>query len=481
MFCSPVRRCPLWPVAALLCALPAIPSAAHSQGVGTAARSAMFPPDSAVLSLLKQRVADRRSAGVVVGLLAPDGSTRILAWGDPGPGQPPLNEASVFEIGSVTKVFTAALLSDMVQRGEVALDDPVQKYLPAGVAMPTRGGKQITLAMLSDQTSGLPRLPANLRPADASNPYADYTVQRLYEFLSGYRLPRDPGARYEYSNLGVGLLGHVLALRAGKSYEDLVRERIWNPLGMSSTAITLTSPLRARLALGHGPGGAVVPNWDLPTLAGAGAIRSTAVDMLKFLAAQLHPERGPLEKAMALTHLERASAGGAEMGIGLGWHLRHREGDDVVWHNGGTGGYRSFAGFRPATGAAVVVLTNSGGAGADDIGFHLLNPAFPLTPAPAPRKEYTAIPLAAQVLEHYVGTYELAPQFRIVVTREGDALFAQATGQGKHRIWPYAETEFFLREVDAQIGFVRDTQGKVVRLVLHQGGRDMPGRKVSPE
>jgi CubicO group peptidase (beta-lactamase class C family) len=423
-------------------------------------------------------VADKRSAGIVVGLLEPDGSTRILAWGDPGPGQPPLDETSVFEIGSVTKVFTAALLAGMVQRREVALDDPVQKYLPAGVTMPTRGGKQITLAMLSEQTSGLPRLPSNFKPADTSNPYADYTVQQLYEFLSGYTLPRDPGTSYEYSNIGVGLLGHVLALRAGKSYEELLRERIWEPLGMSSTAITLSPRLRAHLAFGHDPSGAVVPNWDLPTLAGAGAIRSTAADMLKFLSAQLHRERGPLEKAMALTHKERASAGSAEMGIGLGWHLRHRNGDDIVWHNSGTGGYRSFAGFRPTAGTAVVVLTNSGGEGADDIGFHLLNPAFPLTPAPAPRKQYTAIRLAAEVLERYVGTYELAPQFQIVVTREGDALFAQPTGQGRIRLWPHAETEFFIREVDAQVSFVRDAGGKTPSLVLHQGGRDVPGKKV---
>jgi CubicO group peptidase (beta-lactamase class C family) len=459
MFRSPTRRRHFWSIAASFCALLAIPPAAGSQGVGTPAKAApsLFPPDSAVLSLLKQRVADKRSAGIVVGLLEPSGSTRILAWGDPGPGQPPLDETSVFEIGSVTKVFTAALLADMVQRREVGLDDPVQKYLPAGVTMPTRGGKQITLAMLSEQTSGL---------------------QQLYEFLSGYTLPRDPGTSYEYSNTGVGLLGHVLALRAGKSYEELLRKRVWEPLGMSSTAITLSPPLRARLAFGHDPSGAVVPNWDLPTLAGAGAIRSTAADMLKFLAAQLQPKRGPLEKAMTLTHTERASAGSAEMGIGLGWHLRHRNGDDIVWHNGGTGGYRSFAGFRPTAGTAVVVLTNSGGDGADDIGFHLLNPAFPLTPAPAPRKQYTAIPLAAEVLERYVGTYELAPQFQIVVTREGDALFAQPTGQGKIRLWPHAETDFFIREVDAQISFVRDAEGKTSSLVLHQGGRDVPGRKV---
>lgn len=480
MFRSPLRHRLLWSLAVPFGALLGIPPAARPQtvaaGAGTGASA--FPSDSAVLSLLKQRVADRRSTGLVVGLLEPDGSTRVLAWGEPGPGQPPLDAGSVLEIGSITKVFTAALLADMARRGEVALDDPVQKYLPAGVTMPTRGGRPITLAMLSEQTSGLPRLPSNLKPVDGSNPYADYTVPQLYEFLSGYTLPRDPGERYEYSNLGVGLLGHVLALRAGRSYEELLRERIWAPLGMSSTAITLTPQLRARLALGHGPGGTVVPGWDIPTLAGAGAIRSTVADLLRFMAAQLHPGRGPLEQAMALTHAERASAGSPEMGIGLGWHLRHRDGDDIVWHNGGTGGYRSFAGFRPASRTAVVVLTNSGGEGADDVGFHLLNPAFPLAPAPAPRKQYTAIPLAAEVLERYVGTYELAPQFRIVVTREGDELFAQPTDQGKIRLWPYAETEFFIREVDARITFVRDAEGRTPGLVLHQGGRDVPGRRV---
>lgn len=480
MFRAVVRHRRRWPIALSLGALLGVPPAADSQAVGARATSAApaLPPDSTVRALLKQRVTEKRSAGIVVGLLEPDGSTRVLAFGDPGPGQPPLDGSSVFEIGSITKVFTAALLADMAQRGEVALDHPVQRYLPAGATMPSRGGKQITLAMLSEQTSGLPRLPSNHRPADPSNPYADFTVAQLYQFLSGYTLPRDPGSRYEYSNLGVGLLGHVLALRAGKPLEQLLRERIWAPLGMSSTAITLAPPLRARLALGHKPDGSVTPNWDLPTLAGAGAARSTAADMLKFLAAQLHPQRGPLERAMATTHRKRASAGSDWMGIGLGWHLLHRQGDDVVWHNGGTGGYRSFAGFRPRTGAAVVVLTNSGGEGADDVGFHLLNPALPLVPGPAPRKEYTAISLPAEALQRFVGIYQLAPQFRIVVTREGDALFAQATGQQRIRLWPHAEAEFFIREVDAQVTFVRDGEGRTASLVLHQGGTDVPGNKV---
>jgi D-alanyl-D-alanine-carboxypeptidase/D-alanyl-D-alanine-endopeptidase len=463
---------------ALIGALVLSPTAVMSQGATTSSSGEAFPSDSSVLSILKERVAQHRSAGIVVGLLEPDGHTRILTWGDPGPGQPPLDGNSVFEIGSITKVFTATVLAEMVLDGEVSLDDPVQKYLPPSVHMPTRGGKQITLGNLSEQNSGLPRMPTNFHPTDPSNPYADYTVKDLYAFLSGYELTRDPGAQFEYSNLGVGLLGHVLSLRAGTSYEEMVRERVWKPLGMTETDITLTPWMKRHLALGHDDKGKVVPNWDLDALAGAGAIRSTAVDMLKFLSANVRTETGPLGKAMAFAHRERAPAGAPNLKIGLNWISLHAGSDTIVWHNGGTGGYRTFAGFVPSRRIAVVVLTNSGGEGADDIGLHLLRSEIPLAPPPAPRKEYTAIDVSKSVLARYVGTYELAPQFHIEVTLDGDALFEQATGQGKLRLWPYTQKDFFIKEVDAQITFETDDSGAVVRMVLHQNGRDVPGKKV---
>src|SRR5437016_11097706 len=139
----------------------------------------------------------------------------------------------------------------MVDHGEVRLDDPVAKYLPSSVRVPSRNGRQITLLDLVTQSSGLPRMPSNFTPRDSMNPYADYSVQQLYAFLSSYQLTRDIGATYEYSNLGVGLLGHALALKAGTSYEQLVTRRVLIPLQMKETAITLTPALRARLALGH--------------------------------------------------------------------------------------------------------------------------------------------------------------------------------------------------------------------------------------
>jgi CubicO group peptidase (beta-lactamase class C family) len=451
-----------------------LPVAASAQQAATRA----FPPDSAVLAIIKQRVEEKRSAGIVVGLLPADGKTRVIAFGDPGPGKPPLDANTVFEIGSISKVFTSTVLAQMVLDGKVALDDPVQKFLPAGVTMPTRNGKAITLGSLSTQSSGLPRMPNNFRPKDSSNPYADYTVQQMYDFLSGYQLTRDPGQQFEYSNLGVGLLGHALALAAGKSYEELEQERVWTPLGMTNTAITLTPWMKEHLALGHDAAGAVTSNWDIPTLAGAGAIRSTAADMLEFVDANLHPERGPLGKAMELAHRERAPAGGGNVAIGLNWIILHAGTDTIVWHNGGTGGYRTFIGFEPSRKMGVVVLTNSGGAGADDIGLHLLNPALPLAPKPTPQKQRTAIELPATTLARYVGVYQLAPEFSIEVTVNSGALFAKATGQEAFRLWPESETDFFLKEIDAQVTFVRDAQGAVTGLVLHQNGQNAPGKKV---
>jgi len=203
------------------------------------------------------------------------------------------------------------------------------------------------------------------------------------------------------------------------------------------------------------------------------------VDMLKFAAANLHPERGKLEEAMAFAHEARASAGGPNTSIGLNWIIQHTGMNTIVWHNGGTGGYRTFLGLDPSNKTAVVVMTNSGGAGADDIGMHLLNPAIPLTPKPVPPRQRTAIELPADVLARYVGVYQLAPQFALTITLTDGALYAQATGQGTNRLWPETELDFFLKGVDAQVTFVRDAQGVVTQLVLHQNGQNLPAKKTA--
>ncbi len=463
----------------LVAALATAPAAAPAQrGAGGSTGAAALPSDSVVRAIITQRVNEHRSAGIVVGLLDADGGTRIIAYGDPGPGQPPLDGNSVFEIGSISKVFTATALAELVQSGRVKLDDPVQRYLPDRVRVPSRDGKQITLLNLSEQNSGLPRMPDNFHPKNPSNPYADYTEQQLWDFLSHYTLPRDPGAQFEYSNLGVGLLGQALSRATGQSYEAMERGMVWQPLGMTHTAITFTPWMKQHLALGHDASGAVTANWDLPTLAGAGAIRSTTRDMLTFLDANLHPERGPLERAMAFAHEQRASGGSPNMRIGLNWFTLHVGNDSIVWHNGGTGGYRTFIGFEPARRVGVVVMTNSGGEGADDIGMHLLDPAVPLAAKPAPVVEHTAIDLPADSLARFVGVYQLAPNFELTVTQSGDTLWLQATGQPRNRIWPESANEFFFKVVNAQITFLHDGAGAVSGLILHQNGQNPIARKI---
>jgi CubicO group peptidase (beta-lactamase class C family) len=455
---------------------PYLPAQQPAGGTRVADATRPLASDAEILAIIRQRVEEKRSAGIVVGVLGADGRSRIVGYGDPGPGQPALDGNSVFEIGSISKVFTATVLAQLVQEGKVKLDDPAQRYLPSTVRLPARGAKVITLGSLAEQNSGLPRMPSNFKPANAANPYADYTVQQMYDFLSSYQLTRDPGAQYEYSNLGVGLLGHILSLVTGVSYEDMERQRVWAPLGMTNTAIAFTPWMTAHLALGHDEQGRVVPNWDIPTFAGAGAIRSTTNDMLKFLDANLHPERGALGSAMALAHKERARAG--NMMIGLNWHMLHAGADTIVWHNGGTGGYRTFIGFEPSRKTGVVVMTNTGGAGADDIGFHILNPALPLAPRPAPPKQRTAIEVSSDVLARYVGSYQLAPNFVLEVTLKDGALWVHPTNQQVFRLWPESETSFFLKEVDAQLSFVRDAQGAVTAAVLHQNGQDSTAPRV---
>jgi serine-type D-Ala-D-Ala carboxypeptidase/endopeptidase len=450
-----------------------------------ASAQSAFPDNAAITKLLKDRVDDGRATGLVVGVLEADGKTRVVVYGSGGSDAKPLSADSVFEIGSITKVFTGTLLADMAQKGEVKLDVPAQTYAPAGMILPKRGGpdgkmKEITLANLSEQNSGLPRLPSNLQPKDASNPYADYTSAQLHAFLGGYQLQRDIGARFEYSNLGVGVLGAILANKAGKSYEVLVAERIAKPLGMTMTGVTLSPAMNHALAKGHDESGAVTANWDLPALAGAGALRSNMADMLKFLDANIGPPKNALERAMREAQKVRAPAGPG-MQIGLNWlHAKTASGVEYVWHNGGTGGYRSFIGFDPERGVGVVVLSNRT-ISADDIGVHLLDPKSPLTTKPVPPPQRAAITLAPGQMAKFVGTYALnsMPDFKIAVTLENGALFAQATQQPKFPVFAESWTKLFLRVVDAQLEFTDEKDGAFTGLILHQNGLSQPFTKTN--
>lgn len=436
----------------IICVLLMVVTAANAQD--------RIPAD--IREHIAQRIAQGDSVGVVMCFVDVNGSCclsdGVLAKGS----DKKVDEKSVFEIGSITKAFTGVLLADMVLRGEVSLDDPVQKYLPDGAKMPKRGDKQITLRDLSTHRSGLPRLPDKLEPADPDNPYADYTEKRMLDFLSKHELSRDIGEKYEYSNFGAGLLGYVLARKAGKTYEQLVVERVCAPLEMKSTRVTFNEDMKSRLATGHS-GGKPVKNWDLDALAGAGALRSTPLDMVNFIEANLKPAETPISKALRASYKDRLATGTPDLSIGLGWHIWNKLGTEIIWHNGGTGGYRSACGFSPDKKKGVVLLTNSD-FDLDDVMFHALEPKFELPKV----KTTTKVPGA--VLEEFLGFYELAPEIVITISRDGDQLFAQLTGQPKFPVFAESESKFFFKVVNAQLSFIRGADGKVDQLVLHQNG-----------
>jgi D-alanyl-D-alanine-carboxypeptidase/D-alanyl-D-alanine-endopeptidase len=313
------------------------------------------------------------NAGISIGVLQ-HGEVRVFAFGT-------AKSDSIFEIGSISKTFTGLILAQMFEQSLVKLDEPVRQLLPAGtVAKPQ--GAEITLLDLTTQHSGLPRMPDNFKPADPNNPYADYGAANLYQYISGHGLGKAASPEFLYSNLGVGLLGQALANRAGATYPALLEQQVTAALGIHDTVVTLSATQQARFIQGHAADHSVAHAWDLDALAGAGAIRSTASDMLTYLEAQLHPDKIPsthsakahtLPAAVKLTHELRADVPGG-MKIGFGWFYNTATG--TYWHNGGTGGYSSLAFFNPKEDYAGIVLFNttinpSGSSFADLVGQHL--------------------------------------------------------------------------------------------------------------
>jgi CubicO group peptidase (beta-lactamase class C family) len=274
-------------------------------------------------------------------------------------GRLPDGATSLFEIGSITKVFTATLLADMARAGLVALDDPVAAHLPPDVRVPVRG-RPITLEDLASHRSGLPRLPRGLvvqaLTRDRGDPYARIDAAWLEAAVSCTPPRREPGRRFAYSNYGAGLLGHALARRAGMSYDELVRARIAAPLGLRDTGTALDG---GRLAQGHSRPGRAKPHWHFDALAGAGALRSTAADLIAFLRLHAGEPAGPLAEAARETQVERVRAG--RLAFGLGWMLlpqSRRVPFDLLFHDGGTAGFRSLAAVSPERRVAVVVLSS---------------------------------------------------------------------------------------------------------------------------
>lgn len=363
-----------------------------------------------------------------------------------------VNDRTLFELGSVTKVFTTLALAEMVEEGKVSFDTPVQDLLPEGVTLATRKDRAIQLKDLANHTSSLPRLPGNIDLRNLDDPYAGYDDAQLFAFLNEFKPTWDIGRVYEYSNLGMGLLGELLARKDGKTYEAMIRDRICKPLGMNDTVIRLSDAQRRRLASGYAAGRGV-PHWTFDALAGCGALHSTLHDMLIFIRAQAGIDKSPLFSAMMKTHEGRVFTPIRDTSVAMGWHVTQRKGPEFLWHNGGTGGFHCFCGFVPSTKTGVVVLANSADS-IDDIGMHLLEK----------RHELRSIPLELatqpEALEAYVGWYELPGGIYFHVTRQGNQLYAQLSGQDKFPIYASGEDEFFYKAFEAKLTFQRENQAE---------------------
>jgi CubicO group peptidase (beta-lactamase class C family) len=414
---------------------------------------------------IKQRVELGETPGIVVGIYE-NGKLNYYSYGVSDlTTKEAVSSKTLFEIGSITKTFTCNMTALLSERHQISFTDNAQKYLSSKIVLPERNGKAITIEHLATAHSGLPRMPLNFQPKDPLNPYIDYREEELAFFLSRYELTHDPGAEYEYSNLGMGLLGYILTQITKKPYSQLLDELITKPLAMNNTFI---SGMRNEKSLASGYADKLAMKawtWDdQSVITGAGGIVSNAEDMMKYMLAQL--ETSGISKTFSMTHQPKTDAG--KMKIGYGWHIRD---ENLVWHNGGTGGFRSFAGFDKTKNKAVVILTNST-TGADDLGFHLLDDKYEL------KEIKQAVAIDATILKNYVGTYEISPAFKITVTQEGNDLFIQATGQPKVNIYAESETKFFLKAVTAQIEFERNDSNKVERLKLNQNGMTLTGNKI---
>jgi len=324
---------------------------------------------SMLLNNVKKYLPD---ASIVIGIITPNG-TQVYGYGNISKANSTkVNGNTIFDTASITKTFTTTLLADMVKQGLVNFNDPIEKYLPNTVKVPAYNGHKITLESLATHTSGLPDFPVGWIRNHI------YTTQQVYNFLSNTPLQSEPGTKANYSDFGMGILGHILSIRAGVPYAQLVKDRILSVLGMdstgiamNSTAIILSDSLKSRLAKGHIGGKEVNLEFVPEAIQGAGALHSTANDLLKYLAANMgliHTSINDIIQETHLIRLEYPQAPSLHFDsinnnkslsasyVGLGWFIDTNLGTEVIQHSGGIDGYSSFIGFNPTKQEGVVLL-----------------------------------------------------------------------------------------------------------------------------
>lgn len=428
--------------------------------------------DPAPLSDASKAWAAALPKGAVATAEKRDGAWRYALHGQPfAEGHAPVPaERVLFEIGSISKVFTGVLLAQAVNEGRLALTDTLATRLP-DVKFHDPVIAAITLEQLATHSSCLPRLPSNMATADARDPYASYDDADLRDYLSLASLGKQPPCPADYSNLGFGVLGVVVERALGKPWAALVQERIAAPLGMTDTAQALSEDQLSRFALPWDGDEAAAP-WTFQAMSGAGALRSTLLDMSRFADALLAGSSGPLAREWPLLSAKRAEMPAVGGHVGLALVSAKDHGEEALMHDGGTGGYRSSLVVKPSSGRATVVLASN----ADAAPPAWLAAWQAAQQAPAARTEVTLPP---ETLDEYAGSYALDPKTKFTLGRHGGGLVARLTGQPFSPIFASAKDEFFFKVVDAQLSFRRGATGRIEGVTLKQNGRELPATRTA--
>ncbi|MEM7755434.1 MAG: serine hydrolase domain-containing protein [Planctomycetota bacterium] len=449
----------------------------HTQALAIAASTLLVTPAIAQPAewnvIVDRHTAPLIDAGLVPGMVVAihkNDQTAFYPVGSLTPGGDNAPTAdTLYEIGSITKVFTALLLADADRRGELEIDGPLADSTPEGTTVPTfeDSDTQITLRHLASHTSGLPRLPANFAPADITNPYADFTEANAWQALAASTLATKPGTTYAYSNYATGLLGTILANAAGTTYEDLLDTRIFTPLGMTTATIILDKQVQAKLAPPHASSNLPDHNWTFKALAGAGAIRASARDMITFAEKVLDADVQPLDALVRETTRNLGTVAPNGHFYGTGWMIA-RDGS-TLFHGGQTGGYHASLFISPPLDASVVVLSNGADGHVSAVAEKLVQSLAGLNPEPLTFADNT---LTDAQLQRLVGIYD--GPFGIIyhITHNGGSLFARIEGQPALRVWPDSPTEFTYREVEARIVFETNADEPAAALTLFQNGQE---------
>jgi CubicO group peptidase (beta-lactamase class C family) len=394
-----------------------------------------------------------------------------------------LDGDTVFEIGSITKVFTALLLADMVDKNEVTLSDAAAKYLPPDIKVPSRNGRAITVVDLATHTSGLPFMPENAPPLN-DPAAAKYSVADLKQYVANYNLKRDIGSEWEYSNIGYWILSEALSFRAGNDFENLVRKRVIAPLNLTNTAFALSPKMKANIAIGHDAALQTAP--DVSTLGvysimpAAGSLYSTTNDLLRVVSVAMGYEQSPLAPAIETTVKTRRPAGGASEQA-LAWTIVGNGEHQIIFRDGGTYGFASSIAWDPQKRIGVVVLSNQQG-DVNDIAHHLLQPDFPLA-KPANLK-HAEIAIGPALLDRYTGRYKAEGEGIFTIAREGDSLMIESPadwGLPKLRIRPESQQDFFARELPLRVTFTIENDACVTGLLIYppRGQKAVPANRLS--